>query len=73
MWNLRNNTDEYTYKTDTDIENKLVVTKGRVRQIRNMGLTDTNYHIKKKKISNKDILFSTGNYTPYLVITYNEI
>ena len=44
MWNLRNNTDEYTYKTDTDIENKLVVTKGRARQIRNMGLTDTNYH-----------------------------
>ena len=30
MWNLENNTNESTYKTetDTDIENKLMVTEG---------------------------------------------
>ena len=31
MWNLKNNTNEFTYKTETDsqvIENKLMVTKG---------------------------------------------
>ena len=31
MWNLKNNTNEPTYKTEifTDIENKLMATKGR--------------------------------------------
>ena len=29
MWNLKNNTNESIYKTDSQIENKLMVTKGR--------------------------------------------
>ena len=31
MWNLKNNTDEFTFKTETDsqdIESKFMVTKG---------------------------------------------
>ena len=51
MWNLKNNTKESVYKTETDltdIENKLMVTKvereGRRGQIRGVGLRDTNYY-----------------------------
>ena len=28
MWNLKNDTNELIYKTETDLENKLMVTKG---------------------------------------------
>ena len=28
MWNLKNSTNELIYKTETDIENKLMVTTG---------------------------------------------
>ena len=51
MRNLKNNTNENSCKTErlTDIENKLVVSKGEREgeegQIRGMGLTDTNYYI----------------------------
>ena len=49
----------------TDIENKLIVTKGEMRE----------YRIKSYKLlcikqrSNKDISYSTGNYSHFLVIT----
>ena len=33
-----------------------------------MGLTDTDYY---SKIDKKNLLYSTGNYSQYLVITYN--
>ena len=35
-----------------------------------MGLTDTSYYTKW--ISNKDLLYVTGNYIQYLIITYNK-
>ena len=41
---------------------------GGERQIRNIRLT---YKLLYIKISNKDLLYSTGNYTQHLVITYN--
>ena len=56
----------------TDIENKLVVTQG-VRE----GMTNQGYGINRyellyiKQICNKDLLYSTGNYSYYLIITYN--
>ena len=56
---------------ETHIENKLMVTKGESRgegEIRNLGLTDTDYY---SKIDKKNLLYSTGNYSQYLVITYN--
>ena len=47
----KNNTNECICKTEafTDIEDKLMVTKGEVEggegQIRGMGLTDTNHYV----------------------------
>ena len=35
--------------------------------MRRLGLTDTHDYIE---ITNKDLLYSTGNYTQYFVITY---
>ena len=59
----------------TDIKNKFVVTEGEME----WGGTNQRYGIKRYKLlnrketSNKDILYGTGNYTHYLVITYNAI
>ena len=72
-WNLKK-WYKWTYLQNrnrpTDIENKLTVTKGDSRwrdKLRSLGLTDTTVY----KINNKDLLYSTGNYIQYLVITYN--
>ena len=42
MWNLKSNTSESIYKTErlTDIENKLVVTKGERERGDKLGLWD---------------------------------
>ena len=50
MWNLQYDTDEPVYKTETDsdIENKLVVAKGRGEGegwSGSLGLVDANYYI----------------------------
>ena len=51
MWNLKNNKNESIYKTETDLQTEktnLRLPKGRGKgegQIRNMGLTDTNYYM----------------------------
>ena len=47
--NLKNGTNKFIYKTeiDSDIENKLMIIKRkkvREGQIRNLGLSDTNYY-----------------------------
>ena len=49
MWNLKNNTNEFIYKTETDsdIENKLMVTKGERAGGRSTGLTETHTTIYK--------------------------
>ena len=73
----KNDTNELTYKTETDpqtTENKLTVTKGERRGVREIhqefGVSvHTLLHIKQ--ISNKDLLHSTGNDTQYLIITFN--
>ena len=39
-------------------------------QMRDVGLTDTNSNLYIKQISNQNILYSTENYTHYLIITY---
>ena len=76
MWNLKNNTNESMYKTETDftdLKNKLMATKGE----REGGQDKLEYWINSYKlllvklISNKDLLYSTGNYIQYLVITCN--
>ena len=40
MWNLKNDTNELTYKTDSDTENKLIVTKGERRKSYKLGIQD---------------------------------
>ena len=73
MQNLENDANELIYKTkiDSDIENKLIVTKGdgEVRINQELGLT---INTLLYKTNNKDLLYSTGSYIQYLVITYHE-
>ena len=47
MWNLKYDTNEFIYgkETDSDIENRLVVTKAEERWIGSLGLADANYYI----------------------------
>ena len=74
MWNLKkNDTNELIYKTETDSQTQEtnMVTKRK-------GWHKLEYGIKRgtlpniKQINNKDLLYSTGNYSPYFIITYNE-
>ena len=56
----------------TDIENKPIVTKGESGGGINSEFGINRYtQIYIKQISNKDLLYNTGNYIQYLVITYN--
>ena len=69
MWNRKSNTNRLT-----DKENKLVVTKrereGERKKIKGLGLTYTNYYTMQIQVTiYKDILYNTGNYSYYVVIT----
>ena len=60
----------------TDVENKLLVSirerRTREEYIREKGLRDMNYELLGiKQISNKGIVYSTGNCGHYRVITFN--
>ena len=74
MWNVRYDTNELIYKTETD--SQLQKTKvygyqrgkgGRYK----LGVWDQNIQTTIYKINNKVLLYSTGNYIQYLVIHYN--
>ena len=55
----------------TDIENKLMVTKGETGRRVKLEVWDYIYTLLYiKQITNKDLLYSTENYTQYFVITY---
>ena len=67
MWDLKNNTNRLT-----DKEKKLVVTKREKerKKTRGLGLTYTNYYTIQIQVTiYKDILYNTGNYSHYVVIT----
>ena len=76
MWNLKNNTNESLYNTETDTENKSMVTE---RERENGERTDQEYGTHRLKTSihewirNKDSLHRTGDYTPYLTTIDNGI
>ena len=55
----------------TDRENKLMVTKWEGGQINQEFGINRYTLLYIKQINNKDLLYSTGNYTQCLVITYN--
>ena len=44
MWNLKHDIDEFVYEIDLDIENKLMVTKGKTEERDKLGAWD--YQIK---------------------------
>ena len=73
MWNLKNNTNKSIYKIDS-LRKQTLGSKGE----REEGGVNWKFGIKRyillytKYINNKDLLYSTGNYTQYLVITYME-
>ena len=75
MCNLKYDTNELIYKTETDsqTENNLQLPKGKGGR----GGINQEFGINKymllylKSINNKDLLSNTGDYIQYLVITYN--
>ena len=76
MWNLKYDTNELIYKTVTDIENRLVVAKGKW----DGGGMDWEFGTNRCKllsiliewINIKVLLYSTGNYIQYLVKSHME-
>ena len=72
MQNLKNYTNELIHKIETNTENKLTITiadgVGEINQEFGINMYAILY-IKKQV--NKDLLYSTGNYAQYLIITYN--
>ena len=76
MWNLKSNgTNELTYKTETDSENKLIVTreerwgwKGVCWELE----IDMYTLLYLKWITNKDLLYCTGNSAQCYVATWWE-
>ena len=77
MWNLKNNTNEFIYKTETDSQTQktnLWLPKGKGWE---GGGINQEYEINRytplyiKQINNKYLLCSTGNYIQYAVITGN--
>ena len=74
MWNLKNDTNALIYKTkiDSDIENKHMVTKRDVRvRGQQLGAWDLHIHATIYKINSMDLLYSAGDTTQCLLITYN--
>ena len=72
MWNLKYDTNELIYETETDLqtENRLVVAKGEWVGERRTGiseLADVNYY----GINNNVLPYSTGNNIQYPVINHN--
>ena len=66
MWNLKNNTSEPTYKTEifTDIENKLMATKGRSHPLTMDTLEIWDYQIQtttNKIDKQQGFRYRTGN------------
>ena len=75
MWNLKNNTNEYINICKTETDSQIQKTNFWLPKERGKGGgTNLRYGINRykllyiKQISNKDILYSTGNYIQYLVI-----
>ena len=76
MWNLKNDTDELTYKTETDSQtqktNLWLPKEKRVGRDK-LGVWDQRIHTTICKIGKQQhpTIYSTGNYIQYFVINYN--
>ena len=77
MWNLKNGTNKLIYKTEIEsqIQKTNMITMGG-RGGRRDKLGDWDWHIHAtiyiKQVTNKDLLYSTGNSTQYSVMTYKR-
>ena len=65
MWNLKYDINELIYKTEIDIQNRLVVAKGQG------GICRCNL-LSIEWINNKVLLYSTGNYIQHPLVDYHE-
>ena len=75
IWNLKKDRNELNRNKVPDIEKKLMVTKGKKgwrSEKGKLGVWDYRYILSCIKEIVKDLLYSTGNYSQYLVITYNN-
>ena len=70
MQDLKYDTNELIYETETltDVENRLVVAKGKGE---GLGVWDQQMQTIIGWINNKVLLYSTGNYIQYPVINHN--
>ena len=77
MWNLKNNINELTHKTETDSQTwgkkakNLWLPKGREGEVKNWDHENNRNILLYINQINKDLLYSTENYIQFLVITYN--
>ena len=77
MWDLKYDTNELIYKTETDSQtqkNNLCLPKGKGGggEINQKFGNNIYTLLYIKQLNNKDLLCSTGNYTQYFVMTYME-
>ena len=80
MWNLKYDVNEFPQSRNrcTDIQNRLVVAKGRGRGMVGRGM-DWEYGIGRCKllhskwINNKGLMYSTGNSSQYSAMIYKRI
>ena len=76
MWNLKYDTNELIYKTETDSQTQktnLWLPKGQRGESDKLGDGINIYTLLYiKQITNKDLLYSIGNSTQYSAITYME-
>ena len=74
VWNFKNDTNELTYKTETDLQTQK--TSVRLPKEKGRGI-NLEFGIKRhpslyiKQITNKDLLNITGKHIQHLVITYH--
>ena len=71
----KNDTNELIYKTETDSQTQKTevwLPKGIARGAKNQEFGINRYTLLYiKQVNNNELRYSTGNYTQYLVITYN--
>ena len=73
MWNLKYDTNEPTYETDSQTQRAYLWSNG--RRLGNgwngkLGLADVNFYIQSGWINNKVLLYTTENYIQYPLINH---
>ena len=61
----------YKTETDSDTEKKLIATRESRRGINLAVEINIDTLLSVKQINSKDLVYSTGSYTQYLIVTHN--